>query len=408
MKDKILKQLIEKLRQYHLDFSKMNKEDFSQEAQAVLKTILKKNKDLSITTTEEKEIIEEVLAHFFGFGPIEKLLKDPTISEILINGPKQVYIERMGNLELTDITFWDESHLMYFIEKMLLHSGRRVSETEPYIDARLDDGSRVNVVVKPISWASPIVTIRKFMHQIFTLDELIKAKTLNKLTADFLKACVISRFNILITGGASTGKTTLLNSLASFIPERERIIVIEDVRELHIAKDHIVYLETRPPNIEGKGEIKIKDLFKNALHMRPDRIIIGEVKSEEVWDMIQAMNTGHEGSMATLHANSTLDALDRLETLFIMGTHPNFSPELAKRQIIRAIDLIIQMNRFIDGSRKVIQISEVLKTKEYNLQDIFVFDDKDNELKFTGIVPTFYHRLKKEANFFCEEFEKNG
>jgi len=408
MKDKILKQLIEKLRQYHLDFSKMNKEDFSQEAQAVLKTILKKNKDLSITTIDEKEIIEEALAHFFGFGPIEKLLKDPTISEILINGPKQVYIERMGNLELTDITFWDESHLMYFIEKMLLPSGRRVSETEPYIDARLDDGSRVNVVVKPISWAGPIVTIRKFMHQIFTLDELIKAKTLNKLTADFLKACAISRLNILITGGASTGKTTLLNSLASFIPERERIIVIEDVRELHIAKDHIVYLETRPPNIEGKGEIKIKDLFKNALHMRPDRIIIGEVKSEEVWDMIQAMNTGHEGSMATLHANSTLDALDRLETLFITGSHPNFSPELAKRQIIRAIDLIIQMNRFIDGSRKIIQISEVLKTKEYNLQDIFVFDDKDNELKFTGIVPTFYPRLKKEANFFCEEFEKNG
>jgi pilus assembly protein CpaF len=408
MKDKILKQLIEKLRQYHLDFSKMNKEDFSQEAQAVLKTILKKNKDLSITTIDEKEIIEEALAHFFGFGPIEKLLKDPTISEILINGPKQVYIERMGNLELTDITFWDESHLMYFIEKMLLPSGRRVSETEPYIDARLDDGSRVNVVVKPISWAGPIVTIRKFMHQIFTLDELIKAKTLNKLTADFLKACVISRLNILITGGASTGKTTLLNSLASFIPERERIIVIEDVRELHIAKDHIVYLETRPPNIEGKGEIKIKDLFKNALHMRPDRIIIGEVKSEEVWDMIQAMNTGHEGSMATLHANSTLDALDRLETLFIMGTHPNFSPELAKRQIIRAIDLIIQMNRFTDGSRKIIQISEILKTKDYNLQDIFVFDDKDNELKFTGIVPTFYPRLKKEANFFCEEFEKNG
>jgi len=408
MKDKILKQLIEKLRQYHLDFSKMNKEDFSQEAQAVLKTILKKNKDLSITTIDEKEIIEEALAHFFGFGPIEKLLKDPTISEILINGPKQVYIERMGNLELTDITFWDESHLMYFIEKMLLPSGRRVSETEPYIDARLDDGSRVNVVVKPISWAGPIVTIRKFMHQIFTLDELIKAKTLNKLTADFLKACAISRLNILITGGASTGKTTLLNSLASFIPERERIIVIEDVRELHIAKDHIVYLETRPPNIEGKGEIKIKDLFKNALHMRPDRIIIGEVKSEEVWDMIQAMNTGHEGSMATLHANSTLDALDRLETLFITGSHPNFSPELAKRQIIRAIDLIIQMNRLIDGSRKVIQISEVLKTKEYNLQDIFVFDDKDNELKFTGIVPTFYPRLKKEANFFCGEFEKNG
>jgi pilus assembly protein CpaF len=408
MKNEILKQLIERLKHSHLNFSKINKIDLSQEAEVVLRTILKRNKDIHLSPLEEKEIIDEAVAYFFGLGPIESLLKDPTISEILINGPRQVYVERSGNLELTDISFWDEKHLSYFIEKMLAPSGRRLSESEPYIDARLEDGSRVNVVIKPVSSSGPIVTIRKFMYQIFDLDELIKLGTLNKLVADFLKACVISRLNMLITGGASTGKTTLLNALASFIPERERIIVIEDVRELRISKNHVIYLETRPPNIEGKGEIKIRDLFKNALHMRPDRIIIGEVKSDEVWDMIQAMNTGHEGSMTTLHANSPLDALDRLETLFIMGSPPNFSSEVAKRQIIRGIDLVIHLGRFIDGSRKIIQISEILKAKEYVLQDIFVFDEKEDngKLKFTGKVPTFYPRLKKEANFFYEGFEQ--
>jgi len=397
--NEILKQLVEELRNSRFDFSKVNASVISQRAKIALKTI-ERNNNISLSPQQQEEIVEDVISYFFGLGPLDRLLKDPEISEILINGPKQVYIEKRGGLELTDISFWDEEHILYFIEKMLAPTGRRLSEFEPYIDARLNDGSRLNVVRKPITSSGPVVTIRKFMHHKFSVEEFIKLGTADKSVMDFLKACVLARLNILIIGGASAGKTTLLNILASFVPEEERIIVIEDVRELNILKNHVVYLEARPPNIEGKGEITIRNLVKNALHMRPDRIIIGEVRSNEVWDMIQAMNTGHEGSMTTLHANSPLDALDRLEALFIMGSPSNFSSEISKRQIIRSIDLIIQTSRFNDGSRRIVQISEVLKGKEYVIQDIFIFDkEKENKLEFTGKIPSFLPRLQKKTDF---------
>ena len=405
--ESILKQLIERSKEFPIDFSKLDESSFRRRVEAMFKSVLKDNKGISLTRHQQEEILSEIISYLLGLGPIDKLLKDSNISEIMVNGPKQVYIEKEGTLELTDITFRDEDHLSYFIEKIISPLGRRVTEFEPYVDARLKDGSRVNIVRSPVSAVGSILTVRKFSHRILNIDDLIKLGTLDDLTAAFLRACVISRLNILISGGASSGKTTLLNVLGSFMPEGERVITIEDTRELHFPREHVIYLETRPPNIEGKGEITIRDLVKNSLHMRPDRIIVGEVRSDEVLDMIQAMNTGHEGSMTTLHANSPLEALDRLEILTLMGS-PNVSSEVAKRQIISALDLIVHMARLADGSRKVTQISQILKSKEYSLQDIFIFDEDLEKLKPTGKMPIFYLRLKHRANYVCEEFKTNG
>jgi pilus assembly protein CpaF len=323
----------------------------------------------------------------------------------MVNGPREVYIEREGRLEPTDIRFRDEQHLNYFIEKIVSPLGRRVTELEPYIDARLKDGSRVNIVKPPISPSGAIITIRKFSHRILRIDDLINLKTLERPTAEFLGACVLSKLNIVISGGAGTGKTTLLNILASFIPETERAVIIEDTREIHLSKRNTVFLETRPANIGGTGEITIRDLLRNALHMRPDRIIIGEVRSDEVLDMIQAMNTGHEGSMVTIHANSALETLDRLEVLALLG-RANISSEVVRRQLITAFDLIVHLVRLPDGSRRIVQISEMLKSKEYSLQDICILKEETGELKFTGKVPTFYPRLKTKGNYFLKEFEQ--
>lgn len=408
LKEDILRQLKEREREFRIDFLKLDESGFRRRLEAAFKSILKTNK-ISLNHHEEEEVLSELIAYFLGLGPINNLLEDPDISEIMVNGPKQIYVERKGNLQLTDITFRDEHNLEYFIERILSPLGRRVTELEPYVDARLKDGSRANIVRSPVSSVGAILTIRKFSHHILNIDDLIKLGTLDNLTAEFLKACVVARLNILISGGANSGKTTLLNVLGSFIPDTERVITIEDTRELHFPQAHVVRLETRPANIEGKGEITIRDLVKNSLHMRPDRIIVGEVRSGEVLDMIQAMNTGHEGSMTTLHANSPSEALDRLEVLVLMGS-VNISSEVAKRQIISALDLIIYMSRFPDGQRKIVQISEVVKSKEYTLKDIFIFEagtQRNGNLKFSGNTPTFYPKLKQRADYFCKEFESS-
>lgn len=407
IKEDILKQLIERSKELWVDSREFVESDFRRRIEAFFRSILKEKKGFSLNRHEQEEILDEIISYFLGLGPIEKLLKDPDISEIMVNGPKQVYVERKGNLELTDITFKDEGQLLYFIEKIVSPLGRHLTQLEPYVDARLIDGSRVNIVRAPISTIGPILTIRKFSYNVLSIEDLIRLKTLNTPAAQFLGACIVSRLNILISGGASSGKTTLLNALSSFIPDKERVITIEDTRELRLARQHTVPLETRPPNIEGKGEITIRDLVRNSLHMRPDRIIVGEVRSDEVLDMVQAMNTGHEGSMATLHANSPLEAMGRLEMLSLLG-NPNMSSEVAKRQIISAIDLVIDMARFSDGSRKIIRVSEVIKSKEYLLEDILVLSNDAGQegLKFTGKAPTFHIKIKEKADYFCKEFEE--
>jgi len=406
--DEILKKIIAKDKEAaKTDFLNISETEFRRIIEALFRSALKEG-NISLERKKYEEILSDIMSYFLGLGPLDNLLKDPEITEIMVNGPEQIFIEKKGTLSLSDITFKNEQHLLYVVEKILSPLGRRVSEFEPFVDARLKDGSRVNIVRAPVSNIGPILTIRKFSYQAFTLKDLIESNTISEPVAEFLKACIIARLSILVSGGASSGKTTLMNALGSFIPSHERVITIEDTRELRLDRLHTVPLETRPANIEGKGEIPIRSLVRNALHMRPDRIIIGEVRSEEVLDMIQAMNTGHEGSMTTLHANSTLEALDRLEVLALLG-NPNMSSEVAKRQITSAIDLVLQMSRFPDGSRKLIQVGEVVKAKEYKLENIVVYNDEPGQegLAFSGIVPKFYTKLKKRANYYRKEFEEN-
>ncbi|MBM3251538.1 MAG: CpaF family protein [Candidatus Omnitrophica bacterium] len=368
----------------------------------------------SLGRIECETLIDEITSEILGLGPLERLLKDPSICEIMVNGPKQVYVERQGKLELTDIKFKDEKHIMFFTDKILAPLGRRATQLDPYVDARLKDGSRVNVVKSPISLYGTAITIRKFTYQNLTIDDLIGMESLDRKAADFLKACVEAHLNIIVSGGTSSGKTTLVGILASFIDKHERLITIEDTVELHLADRHKVCLESRPINIEGKGEIKISDLVKNALHMRPDRIIIGEVRSGESVDMLQAMNTGQVGSMATVHSNSPYDTILRLETMTLMGK-PNFTSEVVRRQIISAVDLIVHQIRRSDGTRRTSNITEVIKTADwsYKLEDIFnlqttkdLSSERKQQLLLTGTKPTFYSRLKIDANYSLPDFEK--
>ncbi len=397
IKDDIINKLTVREKEFKFDFVQSNHSEFKRLVESAFKTVVKENK-INLNRQEQDEVLGEVISYFIGSGPIEDLLRDSEVTEIMVNGPDQIYVERKGNLELTNITFKSEAQILYLIEKIISPLGRRVSEFEPFVDARLSDGSRVNIVRSPVSRIGPLLTIRKFSYRVLRIEDLINLSSITSLAAQFLKACVVSRINILISGGAGTGKTTFLNALVDFIPENERLITIEDTRELIIARKHTVPMETRPFNIEGKGQISMRDLFKNALHMRPDRVIAGEVRGEEVLEMIQAMNTGHEGSMTTLHASSPLEALDRLEILALMG-NSNMSSEVARRQIIGAVDLVIYLSRFPDGSRRVTQISEVIKAKEYAMQDIFVYDEAAKALKPTNIKPHFADKLLKLAGY---------
>ena len=347
-------------------------------------------------------IITEVVDEVLGFGPIDPLLKDDSISEVMVNHAKQVYIERKGKLVLTDVHFRDEAHVLQVIEKIVAPIGRRIDESSPMVDARLPDGSRVNAIIPPLALKGPSITIRKFAKNPLTVENLVAFGTLTEQMAAFLQACVKGKLNIVVSGGTGSGKTTTLNILSSFIPQDERIVTIEDAAELQLRQEHVVTLETRPPNIEGKGAITMRDLVKNSLRMRPDRVVVGEVRSGEALDMLQAMNTGHDGSLTTGHANSPRDMLSRLETMVLMAGM-ELPVRAIREQIASAVDLILQQSRLQDGSRRVTHLTEVqgMEGDVVTLQDIFIFEqtgkDENNKIvgrfKPTGIRPKFLEKL---------------
>lgn len=365
---------------------------------------------------DRQKVVSDLANDLTGFGPINPLLIDEDVSEVMVNGPQQVYCERKGKIEMTSIMFRDDEHVMSIIEKIVAPLGRRIDESSPMVDARLPDGSRVNAIIPPLALNGPTITIRKFAKDPFQIDDLINFGTLNQEMAIFLEACVKARLNIFVSGGTGSGKTTTLNVLSNFIPDDERIITIEDAAELQLGQDHVVSLESRPPNIEGKGSITIRDLVRNSLRMRPDRVVIGEVRGAEALDMLQAMNTGHDGSLATGHSNSARDMIARLETMVLLAG-VELPVKAIREQIAGAIDVIIQQSRLKDGSRKIISITEVqgMEGDVIVLQDVFTFKQQgvNDEGKIigrlipTGVRPKFYERLEASgihipANVFIE------
>ena len=359
-----------------------------------------------LTREERRDIIRQLTDDILGYGPIEPLLRDESVTEIMINGPEHVYVERGGKLERSDFRFVDDSHVMRIIDKIVSQVGRRVDESSPMVDARLPDGSRVNAIIPPLALRGPTVTIRKFSRDPYTINDLIAFGTLTARAAQFVAACVKGKLNILISGGTGTGKTTTLNAMSAFIPSDERIVTIEDAAELQLQQEHVITLESRPANIEGNGEIKIRELVRNALRMRPDRIIVGEVRGAETLDMLQAMNTGHEGSLTTIHANAPRDALSRLETL-VLTAGVELPHRAIREQIASAFDLLVQIERLVDGSRRVTAISEVLgmESDVVTLQDVFVASPPTegevystahrllSPLRATGLKPHFLEKL---------------
>ncbi len=355
-----------------------------------------------LSRVERERLFEQIVAEILGLGPLEPLLADESITEIMVNGPKMVFVERKGKLERVNVTFESDEHVMRIIERIVAPLGRRIDESSPMVDARLKDGSRVNAVIPPISLVGPVLTIRKFFKHPLTVEDLIRYGSVTPEAMEFLKACVVAALNIVVSGGTGTGKTTFLNILSSFIPHDERIITIENAAELQLRQEHVVTLESRPPNIEGKGEISIRDLVINSLRMRPDRIVVGECRGGEALDMLQAMNTGHDGSMTTLHANNTREALSRLETMVLMAGM-ELPHRAIREQIASAIDVIVQLERMRDGSRRVVAITEVqgMEGDVVVTSDIFKFEQVGFEngkvigrLRPTGIRPKFMERIE--------------
>jgi pilus assembly protein CpaF len=374
-----------------------------------------------LTREERRQLVREITDDILGYGPLEPLLRDDAVTEVMVNGADRIYIERAGKIELTQTSFVDDAHLLRIIDKIVSQVGRRVDESSPMVDARLPDGSRVNAIIPPLSLRGPTLTIRKFSRDPYTMDDLINFGSLTPKAAHFLAACVQGKLNVLVSGGTGTGKTTTLNALSAFIPGDERIVTIEDAAELQLQQEHVITLEARPPNIEGVGEVKIRELVRNALRMRPDRIIVGEVRGPETLDMLQAMNTGHEGSLTTIHANSPRDALSRLETL-VLTAGVDLPLRAIREQVASAFDLLIQITRLVDGSRRLSHVTEVLRMESdvITLQDIFIAKPPDEEtaaaqvirllspLACTGLKPHFLekiaaHGVSLPPTFFQDE-----
>ena len=373
------------------------------ELRSLLERILNESGyDLPLNLTERERLIAEIQDEVLGLGPLEPFLQDPTVSDILVNTYKTIYLERFGKLELTDARFKDDAHLMKIIDKIVSSVGRRIDESSPLVDARLADGSRVNAIIPPLSLEGPMLSIRRFAVNPLELDDLIDFKTLIPEIAELIKGIIRVKCNVVISGGTGSGKTTLLNVLSRFIPENERIITIEDAAELQLKQEHVVRLETRPPNIEGKGEITQRDLVINSLRMRPDRIVVGEVRGKEAFDMLQAMNTGHEGSLTTIHANSPRDALMRLETMVAMANF-DIPSEFLRRYISSAIDVVIHVARLTDGTRKVTSLQEItgMEGSVITLQEVFSFKqqtiDPEGRIRgrflFHGVRPRFTEKF---------------
>jgi pilus assembly protein CpaF len=360
---------------------------------------------LALTRAERVRMLEQITDEIIGLGPLEPLLRDDSVSEIMVNGPRQIYIERSGKLELTNVVFQNDDHVMRIIDRIISPIGRRVDESSPMVDARLTDGSRVNAIIPPLSLIGPVITIRKFAASPFTVDDLVRFGTATPDMFEFLRACVEARLNCFVSGGTGSGKTTTLNVLSSFIPNDERIVTIEDAAELQLRQEHVVTLESRPPNIEGKGAIPIRELVRNALRMRPDRIVVGECRGGEALDMLQAMNTGHDGSLSTGHANTPRDMLARLETMVLMAG-VDLPVRAIREQIASAVDLIVHQARLKDGTRKIVAITEVqgMEGDVIVMQDVFVFEQTgvidgkiQGRLKATGIRPKFVEQFETQG-----------
>jgi pilus assembly protein CpaF len=359
-----------------------------------------------LTRDERRQLVREITDDILGYGPLEPLLRDDSVTEVMVNGADRIYIERNGKIERAGVTFVDDAHLLRIIDKIVSQVGRRVDEASPMVDARLPDGSRVNAIIPPLSLRGPTLTIRKFSRDPYTMDDLINFGTVTPKAAHFLAACVQGKLNVLISGGTGTGKTTTLNALSAYVPGDERIVTIEDAAELQLQQEHVITLEARPANIEGQGEVKIRELVRNALRMRPDRIIVGEVRGAETLDMLQAMNTGHEGSLTTIHANSPRDALARLETL-VLTAGVDLPLRAIREQVASAFDLLVQITRLVDGSRRLSHVTEVLRMESdvITLQDIFLARPPDEEaaaaqvtrllspLSCTGLKPHFLEKM---------------
>jgi len=404
LKDKIRKKIVAEYSGL-LSADTINVEELKKVITHVVDDIIR-HENISLSEQDKKRMISEMVDEITGLGPLQNLLKDPYVTEIMINGPKKIYVEKYDKTELSNITFDDEQQLMYLIYKILAPTRRHVDEAYPYTDISLEDGSRVNIVIPPVALNGPTITIRKFLKEIRTADDLVKLGTLDKRMSNFLVASVKAKINIIFSGATGAGKTTTLNVLSAYIPNNERIITIEDTAELNLSQEHVVRLEAKQPNIEGKGEITIRELFKNSLRMRPDRIILGEIRGAEALDMLQAICSGHAGSLAVIHANSPQDVTSRLETMILTSGIP-ISLEVIHRQIAHTLNLIVQQEQLLDGSRKITHITQIsdLKDDQVILDDVFVYDlegiDSEGKVKgrwkATGITPIFYEIFKRKG-----------
>jgi pilus assembly protein CpaF len=408
VKTQIHSQLIQRMDLKRMTASRVGAEELQLKAKETIKSIITEvqRKNTLPRGIDPQKLEKEIYDEAMRLGPLEDFLADESITEIMVNGPNQVFVERKGKIELTNQTFMDDESVMGVIERIVSPIGRRIDESQPYVDARLQDGSRVNAIISPLSLIGPCITIRKFSKRPLTVDDLIRFNTWTRNASDFLRLCVLMRKNIVVAGGTGSGKTTLLNVLSGFIPSTDRILTIEDAAELRLVQPHVIRLEARPPNIEGRGAITIRDLVRNALRMRPDRVIVGECRGGEALDMLQAMNTGHDGSLTTVHANSPRDVISRLETMVLMSGM-ELPSRAIREQIASAIDIVVHESRMSDGSRKVVCISEVvgLEGQQVVMQDIFEYkqtgiDDNGKvigQFMPTGSMPTFYEHLKSRG-----------